>query len=325
MCLIAYQKPGTAPLKKEWLANGWDRNKDGAGYMFVAEGKLVIRKAFYKLKELKTAYAADHKLHGAASPFVVHFRWATHGDKLVENVHPHALANGRAALVHNGILDQFDPCHKTDISDTVLFCRTVLAMREPEQLTGEPFNQFLTELIGTHNKLVLMDESGNVSIVNSDRGVWVDTDSYWFSNTGYETTRQGVSLWSGITSAVSGVARGMVFGDKDKLPAKYRPAAPSPTEGLFDDVDDHDRWRDTEWEARAEQIQADELDELWALQYEVDHKPSILSNDDWDRYQQLCDAYPYEVDDHYDQRAEIDDDAWLHEKEMSLAMERDGR
>lgn len=316
MCLIAYQKPGSAPLKAEWMSNGWDRNKDGAGYMFVAAGKLVVRKPFYKLKELKTAYTDDHASYGAASPFVVHFRWATHGNKLVENVHPHALANGRAAMVHNGMLDQFDPCHKTDISDTVLFCRTVLAMREPDQLTGEPFNQFLAELIGTQNKLVLMDDGGNVSIVNSDHGVWVDTDSYWFSNTSYETTRPGVSLWS----AVSGVARGMVFGDKDKLPAKYRPTpALPPSEGLFDDVDDRDRW-----DTRAAEIEEDELDELWALQDAVDNRPNVLSPDDWDRYQQLCDEYPYEVDAYYDQRAEIDDDARLRDRQLTLALDRDG-
>lgn len=183
ICLIAYQPPGSEPLREEWLRNGWTANPHGGGFMFARDGKLVIRKGFYKFREFKEAYDAAFLYHGAESPFIVHFRWATHGGHEVVNCHPHELANGDAGLVHNGILDQFQTSWNSKISDTVLFCRTVLAMRPAEQLVDEAFNGLLAEMIGPHNKFAIMDKDGNVSIVNADQGEW--DGPYWFSNLSY--------------------------------------------------------------------------------------------------------------------------------------------
>lgn len=182
MCLIAYQPHNDKPFEKSIFDNGWDANKHGAGYMFVADGKLVIRKPFFKLKELRKAYRVDHAMYGEFSPFVMHFRFATHGLANETNTHPHILADGKAGLVHNGILNVELP-KGCEISDTVFFCRTTLAYRQASFLTGLKCNRWLGEMIGKFNKFVIMDWRGKVSIVNESAGVW--DGSRWFSNYGY--------------------------------------------------------------------------------------------------------------------------------------------
>jgi glucosamine--fructose-6-phosphate aminotransferase (isomerizing) len=44
-------------------------------------------------------------LHGTAG--IGHTRWATHGGVSQSNAHPHVSANGRVAIVHNGVLNNF--------------------------------------------------------------------------------------------------------------------------------------------------------------------------------------------------------------------------
>jgi hypothetical protein len=219
MCLAVFQPKGDAALDRDILKNGWTANPDGAGYMFAADGKLVIRKPFYSLKRLRKAYYKDHAAFGATSHFVVHFRYATHGDNSTVNIHPHILGDGRAGLVHNGILD-IEPPATSDLSDTAFFCRTILACREPAQLTSGVFGGELAEMIGPANKFILMDECGNVSIVNADSGVW--DGSRWFSNSGYKDIPfryrgcASMNRWSGGDCEGS-TFRGTLFSDPDKL------------------------------------------------------------------------------------------------------------
>ena len=88
-------------------------------------------------------------------------------------------------LVHNGILSDFLPPKGAKVSDIVWFCKTVLMGRERDQLMSDPFGKVLAEMIGGGNKLVLMDNAGNVSIVNESAGVW--DGSCWFSNDCYRS------------------------------------------------------------------------------------------------------------------------------------------
>lgn len=186
MCLIAYQPPGDPTFEENVLENGWQANSHGAGYMFAAGGKLVIRKPFYSLKALREAYTKDHAAHGASSAFALHFRYATHGDKGKQNVHPHILAGGNVGLVHNGILWEFDFGDAED-SDTVTFCKSVLACRSAENLLSAEVGAMLAELIGASNKFVMMDCAGNVEIVNETSGQW--DGNRWFSNSGYQDSK----------------------------------------------------------------------------------------------------------------------------------------
>lgn len=210
MCLIIAQLPKAKPLPIESIRCGWLNNSDGAGFMYVADGKLHLEKPFRKLNKFYKAYLAAHAAHGDASHFVLHFRYATHGPKTKQNTHPHELAGGRAGLVHNGILP-FDPPMRSDISDTVWFCQTVLGARTADMLTDELFGKWLAIIIGKSNKLVILDQNNRMSIVNESAGLW-DGDA-WYSNTGYKVENCYSKWTSNKTATTSSTPAGALTCD----------------------------------------------------------------------------------------------------------------
>ncbi len=80
------------------------RGYDSAGIAVTANGELDIRRAVGKLDGLSTALRAN-PLRGSAG--IGHTRWATHGKPSERNSHPHADCRRRIAVVHNGIIENY--------------------------------------------------------------------------------------------------------------------------------------------------------------------------------------------------------------------------
>ena len=79
------------------------RGYDSAGMAILNQGLLERIRRPGKVAELGEALAAS-KLSGAIG--IAHTRWATHGIPSEHNAHPH-ICNGRVAIVHNGIIENF--------------------------------------------------------------------------------------------------------------------------------------------------------------------------------------------------------------------------
>ena len=99
------------------------RGYDSAGICTIHDGELDRRRAEGKLDNLKRELHA-HPLSGDIG--IAHTRWATHGAPTVNNAHPHIA--GPVALVHNGIIENFNPLRDELIADG----RTILSDTDSE-------------------------------------------------------------------------------------------------------------------------------------------------------------------------------------------------
>jgi glutamine---fructose-6-phosphate transaminase (isomerizing) len=107
-----------APLVVKGLRRMEYRGYDSAGVATFDGHRIAVRKGVGKVGEVNTFLSLD-SLSGHVA--IGHTRWATHGGVTDSNAHPHLSSSGRVAIVHNGIIDNYQPLKESLLREGYTF------------------------------------------------------------------------------------------------------------------------------------------------------------------------------------------------------------
>ncbi len=147
------------------------RGYDSAG-IAVVNGEVSVRKKEGKVEGLAQMLAAN-PLHGTVG--MGHTRWATHGAPTDVNAHPHESADGRFAMIHNGIIENYGPLRdqlrdkghtfKSE-TDTEVLVHFVDQIQQDTGLNlAESIRQALTQVVGAYGIVAVSRDEPDQLIV----------------------------------------------------------------------------------------------------------------------------------------------------------------
>lgn len=197
MCIIVAKNKGVALPTKKTLEQCFERNKDGAGIMYVKNNKVIIEKGlmtfqdFYKkLKSIKKEFGGD--LTNKA--LVMHFRIGTHGENDKATTHPFPISSNfndlRATyfetdlgMAHNGIMSAYN--YDRTLSDTQSFIKDYVSvfkeLNKKFYLNNKVMEIISNEANISSNKLCFLDNKENIYWYGNkviDNGIIYSNETY---------------------------------------------------------------------------------------------------------------------------------------------------
>ncbi len=144
------------------------RGYDSAGVALLNQSGLNIFKKQGKVANLE-ADVQGKDISGHAG--IGHTRWATHGEPNDVNAHPHYSEDGKIALIHNGIIENYDSLKRELISlgytfksetDTEVLTYLIDDIKKKSNVSiGEAVRLALHQVVGAYAIVVLSKENPN--------------------------------------------------------------------------------------------------------------------------------------------------------------------
>jgi glucosamine--fructose-6-phosphate aminotransferase (isomerizing) len=156
MCgIIGYVgKKAASPVLLEGLRRLEYRGYDSAGVAILQEADLLIRKKVGRIDSGLATVLQSSPVAGSLG--IGHTRWATHGIPSDRNCHPHFDGSGKIAVVHNGVIENYDALKekllraghkfKSD-TDTEVLAHLIGDYYEKRKKTRDTRNGALTEAV----------------------------------------------------------------------------------------------------------------------------------------------------------------------------------
>lgn len=148
------------------------RGYDSAGVALLQQDGIALYKCRGRVADLDEMCANKNV---SAHTGIGHTRWATHGEPNTENAHPHLSADGKIALIHNGIIENYLVLKQELISrgytfksgtDTEVLVHLVEDIFKKEDVTlPEAVRIALSGVVGTYALAILSADAPNQLIL----------------------------------------------------------------------------------------------------------------------------------------------------------------
>ncbi len=194
------------------------RGYDSAGIVLDDKGETFqVAKTKGKVDDL---VAISENLAGTSKVGMGHTRWATHGVPSDQNSHPHLSNNGKIALVHNGIIENYDTIktmltekgyvfHSETDTEVLVNLIEYIMVSNPELDFPTAVRYALNEVFGAYAITVMHDDYPGLLVVarlGSPLAIGLGNNEYFIASDAspfVEFTKQAVYLEEGHMATIS--------------------------------------------------------------------------------------------------------------------------
>lgn len=178
-----------APILVKSLKRMEYRGYDSVGIATNVGSEILVRKGVGRVHEVNAAVKLE-QLEGNMG--IGHTRWATHGSITESNAHPHLSNSGKIAVVHNGIIENFEQLKSKlqglgytfeSQTDTEVISNLIQYHYQKNPNEKEALMAALAELEGQYSFVVMFD-SGVLAAARFHKPliIGVGKDSYFLSS-----------------------------------------------------------------------------------------------------------------------------------------------